>query len=530
MIEFIKCFLIVVLFSIAGIVEAHAATIDAKTCSREDVQAAIDAANDGDTVKVPAGECTWTAQVKIGEIIWTTPATYKSKRITLQGAGTDKTIITDEIPKNGREAEILLRAFGVEGKSFRITGFTIRGGATDIGWNGAIAIGGTSKSWRIDHIKFENLKTRAIRIGGNTYGVIDHNIFNLSTSAIYASYSGDSSWNSPLSLGTEEAVYMEDNVFDFASAASSASIDAGGGARYVFRYNMTNSTAINHGTETTGRSRSAFSYEVYNNTFANTQEWWSAMHFRGGTGVIFNNTLTGYGALAHVANYRDSTVFKFWGACDGTSPYDRNDGITYDSGTHSGTDASRNLVDNRREWNPDQWRGYSLHNTVTGNSGIILSNTQNTITTASNQYATSLTFNNGDGYKILRASVCLDQVGRSTGNLLSNYDPPLPQEWPQQILAPLYEWSNTLNGVNADIKSDSPHIRKNRDFYTIPASRVGPLSALPPTCIPYEGYFATDENTLYKCTAPDTWTAYYTPYKYPHPLTVNNPPRRLRFE
>lgn len=28
---------------------------------------------------------------------------------------------------------------------------------------------------------------------------------------------------------------------------------------------------------------------------------------------------------------------------------------------------------------------------------------------------------------------------------------------------------------------------------------------------------------LYKCTATDTWTFYYTPYTYPHPLTVINP-------
>jgi len=26
--------------------------------------------------------------------------------------------------------------------------------------------------------------------------------------------------------------------------------------------------------------------------------------------------------------------------------------------------------------------------------------------------------------------------------------------------------------------------------------------------------------TLYKCTATNTWTAYYTPYAYPHPLTL----------
>jgi hypothetical protein len=64
----------------------------------------------------------------------------------------------------------------------------------------------------------------------------------------------------------------------------------------------------------------------------------------------------------------------------------------------------------------------------------------------------------------------------------------------------------------------------------------GPLSARPSTCTVGVGYWATDLNTadltgmvgkapahpisgtLYKCTAPNVWTAYYTPYTYPHPL------------
>jgi hypothetical protein len=28
---------------------------------------------------------------------------------------------------------------------------------------------------------------------------------------------------------------------------------------------------------------------------------------------------------------------------------------------------------------------------------------------------------------------------------------------------------------------------------------------------------------LYKCTATNTWTSYYTPYTYPHPLVTTLP-------
>jgi len=49
--------------------------IDAASCDLEDVQAAVDAAADGDRVHVPACEATWSATLDV------------SKSIVLQGAG-----------------------------------------------------------------------------------------------------------------------------------------------------------------------------------------------------------------------------------------------------------------------------------------------------------------------------------------------------------------------------------------------------------------------------------------------------------
>jgi hypothetical protein len=48
---------------------------------------------------------------------------------------------------------------------------------------------------------------------------------------------------------------------------------------------------------------------------------------------------------------------------------------------------------------------------------------------------------------------------------------------------------------------------------------VGLLADRPATCTTGVGYWATDTNTLYRATATNTWTAYYRPYAYPHPLT-----------
>lgn len=64
---------------------------------------------------------------------------------------------------------------------------------------------------------------------------------------------------------------------------------------------------------------------------------------------------------------------------------------------------------------------------------------------------------------------------------------------------------------------------------TSPTVTYGTLANMPSTCTVNQGYLATDQGSwnqsksggqgvLYKCTATNTWTLYYTPYTYPHPL------------
>jgi hypothetical protein len=88
-------------------------------------------------------------------------------------------------------------------------------------------------------------------------------------------------------------------------------------------------------------------------------------------------------------------------------------------------------------------------------------------------------------------------------------------------------------------------IAENTDYFTHDESfdgtsgmGCGTLGARPATCTTGVGYWATTQScsdltnmvganpstpisgTLYKCTATDTWGELYTPYIYPHPLTV----------
>jgi len=258
------------------------------TIEAQSLRAAIGGTRDGDTVLVPAGHCTWSETIELDPM----PA------IMLKGAGIDQTVITDATASGGWKNS-LLWIESVEGKPFRITGFTF----TDLGEldpNGVIRIRGTNKNWRVDHCKFDDITQRGVRTGGFTYGVIDHCTFIVpddgSVQTIGVIGDGDASWERPLSLGTADAVYVEDSTFDFV-IKNDGPFDAYNGARYVFRYNtVTNTTPGHHGRDS-GNYRSTHSFEIYGNEILSTYEpgknLFTALHFRGGTGVVFDNTLTG---------------------------------------------------------------------------------------------------------------------------------------------------------------------------------------------------------------------------------------------
>lgn len=322
----IKLFIALLFFVTFNVGTLWAGSIQATTCNSSDVQAAINSASDGDTVLIPPGTCTWTTQVYMSS----------AKAITVRGAGIGMTTILDNVPKGtGLYTSTLWNITTALGKTFRLTGMTIQGLVTPDTYNkGTVMFQGTSQAVRVDHIKFSQPSSSAIRFYGHIYGVVDHCDFDLSNRqqgvVIWhdlwngKSY-GDGSFADSLYLGTNKAIYIEDNTFLGTGLAGVGTSDSMSGGRYVFRYNtVTNQNSANHGTESSGRHRGVRSYEIYNNTYTTSTEMFTAIYLRGGTGVVFNNSTNGYTSAVRLTNYRSQQAYSPWGQCNGSSSYDGN--------------------------------------------------------------------------------------------------------------------------------------------------------------------------------------------------------------
>src|SRR5262245_35715133 len=108
-----KFFLIVIILaSCVFPLTAQANTRTATTCDDKAVQSAVVSAGDGDTVVVPAGNCSWHSGVTV------------RSGIILKGAGAGTTVIIDET-----DDQPLIDLATKAGKHYEVTGFTFRGGS-----------------------------------------------------------------------------------------------------------------------------------------------------------------------------------------------------------------------------------------------------------------------------------------------------------------------------------------------------------------------------------------------------------------
>ena len=494
---------------------SSAKTITAASCQFSDVKNAVAQASAGDIVQLPSGTAIWTQTLTLNGV-------------SLLGAGTNATILVDEENRSAATPQmIILNA--VAGTLSEISDIQFRGGVTNTSDNfyGAIAANGIpGSSWRIDHNFFNGLYAKNIATTGNSMSVIDHNaFFEKGISIECNSYAqsdgqGDQSWHLPATYGlnSSNVLYVENNYFTNLEpyVASVGACDGEGGGRIVFRYNTVwNDCFNNHGTETGGRIRSERSFEIYGNTFtcpssSSLYPIYAAAMIRGGSGVIFSNTTSGYNLTVAFRNYRFTcSYYSQWSpfaGANGLSPFDSNSATLYLSGTNSAPNGSAYLQVAGANWTPNQWYGYSVLNTNTQVFAQINSNTANTIyylgSTASTAGAipcTALTFNVGNHFQIYKVFAALDQPGRGSGDLLQDSgmitNSAMPNgivntinaatgkaSWPNEVLESVYCWSNKLNGTNSEETSLYPGILTGREFYN------------------------------------DTPKPGYAPYSYPHPL------------
>ena len=497
--------------------------INAASCSQGDVKAALNlVVASTSQVNIPAGTCTWTANIS-----WTVPsgstnlkiagATTCTSAYPSSGTCTDRTIIIDN---DTTDSNWLWETTTAAASSvFTFTGLTFETGTGLEKQNGVQNWQGYSQNVRFtqNHLNAttgSSGEEQTIRINNWMYGVADHSVFDGKTGIEYyldtygnsmANY-GDNSWAAATNFGGAGGLFIESNTFNGGPSSGGQYAtyigDCYQGGRQIIRYNVINNAGIDeHPTGGAGRWRGCRSTEIYMNQM---------------NGSSTTPTFTGF--------FDSSAPALMWG---NVAPVGIESMIWLVS--------ARNGYDYAQVATPNGW-GYCSATPIGGIAGPSIWD-QNSA--GANGYA------------------CLDQAGRGKSDQLANGFPTTidtvtgTPTWPNQALEPIYEWLDQWQPTSyapgrtlvtlADSTHDSTTFIQNRDWYQYTLTWNGSAfvgtafngtvgtgsglhSAIPATCTPGTGgaggvaYWGTDTNTLYRCTALNTWTAYYTPYTFPHPL------------
>ena len=447
------------------------------TPDQSSVASCVSSAKSGDTINVSAGSATWSSVV-------TLPS---SKDLTITGAGNSTTGITCtasicfRIPHSrtyvisgfeftGNSGFILHRVDGaVSGKYHRIhhNKFTKTGGGY-----GSIDIFGepitncnettpAHPTMLYDNNQFVDVR---ININGTACSWVDGE-------AQHRLWTQNPRPNSPTGAWPF-ILYVEDNTFTSTGGLINF-IDANFSGRYVVRFNaIVSGPGVNgayaevHGMD--GGNRGVQWKEIYGNTESfGVENFFGLAFIRSGSGVVFQNRVGASAQAMRLNNRRTSEAPGGAPQCNGASNWDGN------SGPH--------------------------------------------------------------GYP------CRDQIGRMMDDSLWTN---AGEAYSQQLM-PFYFWNNYKGAGSTQyvpaLHSDTDprlidHIVQNRDWYTENTNftgttgvGTGTIASRPLSCTTGVAYWATDEGEwnsrnagadgqLYKCTSANTWTLYYKPYPYPHPL------------
>jgi len=484
------CFIIYIFLT-----DASAATIVAKSCSRSDVQAAVNNSSRGDTVAVPACSTTiWPEEVTI------------TKAISIQGAGIDRTVI-----KAGFRAgtgyssgKWLFRYVPSSPASdqnvlFEITGFTFNEDSRA----GSVIVRNDKdntmplRQVRIHHNKIinsygveetSNEYANSITIEGVVYGVIDNNtitgvprVGNFGSS--YGT-SGKIAWDdTTFEYGSANNMYWEDNTFtkDTILIEGNRQCMTYGdrGGRYVFRYNNIINNTTNgfyvwdmHGTQTNGSyaNRSTMGAELYGNYISNTKSLMQVWGHRGGRLIALNNYVSiGSNGSANAVILDEA--HEYYAPTNHFCPGRTFNGKSYASCASDGMSQEQEksfMINNRK------YPGNTLLNTefVKWGNGSLWDGHQITLNTAN---ASAYNYNTS-----CTASSCSSGVGCGSAKPTGTCT----------VGAGYWQTDQSCSAITDGSYGVNP---------------AKPISG-----------------TLYRCTSTNRWEAFYTPYQYPHPLRTGD--------
>jgi hypothetical protein len=566
----------------------------ANTCHLPGGSNGTHTASNGDTIIIPAGSCIWTSALQISVLLHflgSDPTNTNLGACTGQGsagdnnpncgsAGGGQTVLIDNVDKSVCGTASPMISFNNESQgneAMEVGNLTIQGLAPDPDTcSEHIQIHTGSHALRIHDNTFLQTTSAGVLVDGDEWGVFDHNSFpdtgasctgnnpSCHQRGIIIHHSrwqesgdyGDNSWFQADTMGTQQAFFVENNVFNLLKPESSSNAACEYGGRCVMRYNDMEWTGT-HGTESSERNRSIRHFEIYNNNIRDRGQTITggAILYRGGTGMVFNNTVTrtlpgNYAVMTSTNAYRRTGITQPWGpsgapwngkgGCFGNSPWDTNDrGGTHYSGTATSGSATDSLVDSKPNFGgTNNLVGYSIVNmsNAAGPWGSnITSNTPTSITTDPAALGAAHNWTTGDSYQVMRATQCIDQPGVGAGILLSG-NPPTPASAVNNAIDPLYAAGNQLCNPTCSLYttvvfSKFGDVIANRNYYDqlgvvgngTTGTGQGTLEQRPATCTPKVGYWATDTNTLYQCESTNTWVPHYTPFTYPHPLVSTSP-------
>lgn len=477
-------------FEFTSFFATDANVVYAASTSQADVQTAINAVGASGIVIVPAGSSTWSGAVTLaGGQGGTTP------NITLQGNGIGSTNITSSAAGGA-----VINSSG----NIRVTGISFLNGA-QIAQNDGLA-------FRVDHCIFTapswitTILIQGTITGTHPVGLVDHCTFTNSAIAFYAGFIGGAGfmqssnqiWAAPLGLGTNNALFMEDNSFVSNVDVYMYCFDCNGGSRFVFRHNTIQDMHLNNHGVQSNTNRGARSFEIYNNVSAevNFRDQADApVRLRAGTGVVFNNQFNG--------------TWTNNGVCLDTpraNPGDENSehppgmafGATFSNLVFSA--AAKTITGGPFTVGSDagtigwivgdvlQVTGSASNDqqiTITGITAGVITASGDTLVDESAGATVHLhmPWDGIDGYPALDQPGVGISTGVNTGNTIAKGNTYYPQ-----TVIPIYGWNNTYNGAATQIRvienpQNSVLIQSGRDYINGTSPPVG-----------------------------------YTPYAYPHPL------------